>query len=93
MTGFGSIPRVSRIGVSPADEAGCGSSTRRRPLRDNRILTRLLGEYDSHLALIEDRLGIDAHAHGNVVILSGPAAALAIAREVLGKALCAHSEG
>jgi phosphate starvation-inducible PhoH-like protein len=53
------------------------------PFEDNRNLTRLLGEYDSHLALVEDRLGIEAHAHGNVVILNGPEAACEIAREVL----------
>jgi len=53
------------------------------PFEDNRLLPQLLGEYDSHLALIEDRLGIDAHAHGNVVILTGPAAACDIARNVL----------
>jgi phosphate starvation-inducible PhoH-like protein len=53
------------------------------PFEDNRLLTRLLGEYDAHLALIEDRLGIEAHAHGNVVILTGPEAACDIAREVL----------
>jgi phosphate starvation-inducible protein PhoH and related proteins len=53
------------------------------PFEDNRLLTQLLGEYDSHLALIEDRLGIDAHAHGNVVILTGAATSCAIARNVL----------
>lgn len=53
------------------------------PFEDNRLLTQLLGEYDSHLALIEDRLGIDAHAHGNVVILTGPATSCANARSVL----------
>jgi phosphate starvation-inducible PhoH-like protein len=53
------------------------------PFEDNRNLTRLLGEYDSHLALVEDRLGIEAHAHGNVVILNGPEGACEIAREVL----------
>jgi phosphate starvation-inducible PhoH-like protein len=53
------------------------------PFEDNRFLPRLLGEYDSHLALIEDRLGIDAHAHGNVVILNGPAGACEMARDVL----------
>ncbi len=53
------------------------------PFEDNRHLTRLLGEYDSHLALIEDRLGIEAHAHGNVVILTGSEAACEIARGVL----------
>ncbi len=53
------------------------------PFEDNRHLTRLLGEYDSHLALIEDRLGIEAHAHGNVVILNGSQGACDIARTVL----------
>ena len=53
------------------------------PFEDNRLLTRLLGEYDANLALIEDRLGIEAHAHGNVVILNGPQAATDLARQVL----------
>ncbi len=53
------------------------------PFEDNRHLTRLLGEFDANLALLEDRLGIEAHAHGNVVILSGPETACDIAREVL----------
>ncbi|WP_083567366.1 PhoH family protein [Hyphomicrobium sp. CS1GBMeth3] len=55
------------------------------PFEDNRHLTRLLGEFDANLALIEDRLGIEAHAHGNVVILSGSESACEIAREVLEK--------
>jgi len=53
------------------------------PFENNRYLAELLGEYDAHLALIEDRLGIEAHAHGNVVILSGSEAACEIARSVL----------
>ncbi|MBN8910679.1 MAG: PhoH family protein [Rhizobiales bacterium] len=53
------------------------------PFEDNRHLTRLLGEFDANLALIEDRLGIEAHAHGNVVILSGPETSCEIARDVL----------
>ncbi len=53
------------------------------PFEDNRALTRALGEYDAHLALLEDRLGIEAHPHGNVVILKGPDAACALARNVL----------
>jgi phosphate starvation-inducible PhoH-like protein len=55
------------------------------PFEDNRHLNRLLGEYDGHLALLEERLGIEAHAHGNVVTLTGPAAACEIARDVLEK--------
>ena len=53
------------------------------PFERNEFLPHLLGEYDANLALIEDRLGIDAHAHGNVVILSGSEAACHIARDVL----------
>ncbi len=53
------------------------------PFEDNRLLTQLLGEYDSHLALIEDRLGVTAHAHGNVITLTGPESGCDIAREVL----------
>ena len=53
------------------------------PFEDNRHLTRLLGEYDSHLALIEDRLGIEAQALANVVTLTGPEDACDIARTVL----------
>jgi phosphate starvation-inducible protein PhoH and related proteins len=53
------------------------------PFEDNRHLTALLGQHDAHLALIEDRLGIDAHAHGNVVVLSGVEQSCEIARNVL----------
>jgi phosphate starvation-inducible PhoH-like protein len=45
----------------------------------------LLGGYDGHLALLEERLGIEAQAHGNVVTLTGPAAACETARDVLEK--------
>ena len=52
-------------------------------LEDNRLLPRLLGEYDANLARIESQLGVTAHAQGNVVTLSGPKAAAETAREVL----------
>ena len=55
------------------------------PFEDNRHLNRLLGEYDGHLALIEERLGIEAHAHGNVVTLTGPVESCEVARDVLEK--------
>lgn len=82
MAGFRGAPEAGpRRGGSPKAPA---SNTRIViPFEDNRHLTALLGEYDSHLALIEDRLGIEAHAHGNVVILSGPEAACMLARDVL----------
>lgn len=46
-------------------------------------MAELFGEYDANLAMLEDRLGIQTVAHGNVVTLSGPDASCAIAREVL----------
>ena len=69
-----------------AAQRGTGTSTEKRVVvqfEDNRHLTRLLGEYDSHLALLEDRLGIGAVAHGNVVTLTGPEAPCALGRKVL----------
>ncbi|MFN3869240.1 MAG: PhoH family protein [Hyphomicrobiaceae bacterium] len=53
------------------------------PFEDNRLLALVLGQFDANLALIEDRLGIEAHAHGNVVILTGPEAGCKTARQVL----------
>jgi phosphate starvation-inducible protein PhoH and related proteins len=55
------------------------------PFEDNRHLNRLLGEYDGHLALLEERLGIEAQAHGNMVTITGPSAACETARDVLEK--------
>lgn len=53
------------------------------PFEDNRLLTQVLGEYDAHLAMIEERLNIGAHAHGNVITLTGDAARCEMARDVL----------
>lgn len=71
-------------GSSPARARKAAASARLIvPFEDNRYLKRLLGDYDSHLALVEDRLGIEAHPHGNVIILTGSTAACEIARGVL----------
>jgi phosphate starvation-inducible protein PhoH and related proteins len=76
--------RTARPAV-PASQSTSGNVKTRVvvPFEDNRHLPRLLGEHDVHLALIEDRLGIEAHAHGNVVVLSGSDSGCAIARDVL----------
>jgi len=50
---------------------------------DNRLLAALLGEFDAHLVMLEDKLGIEAVAHGNVVMLDGPPGACELARDVL----------
>ena len=53
------------------------------PFESNAYLPALFGQYDSNLALIEERLGIEAQAHGNVVVLVGSEASCQIARSVL----------
>jgi phosphate starvation-inducible protein PhoH and related proteins len=70
--GLGKAPRANQVRLAV-------------PFEDNRHLNRLLGEYDGHLALLEERLGIEAHAHGNVVTLTGPPEACATGRDVLEK--------
>ena len=80
MTGFRGQPAAGP-GRTPKPQNG--NSRLVVPFEDNRLLTRLLGEFDSNLALIEDRLGIEAHAHGNVIILTGPESNCQIARDVL----------
>jgi phosphate starvation-inducible PhoH-like protein len=50
---------------------------------DNRLIPELFGEFDQNLALIEERLGIDAVARGNQVTLRGNTEALTRARLAL----------
>ena len=50
---------------------------------DNRLVAALLGEYDANLAVLEDRLGIEAVVQGNVVTLAGQSHACAVAMGVL----------
>ncbi len=50
---------------------------------DNRLIRDLFGEFDQNLALIEQRLGVDAVARGNQVTLRGNAEALGRARLAL----------
>jgi phosphate starvation-inducible PhoH-like protein len=50
---------------------------------DNRKLADVLGTFDSHLAIIEARLGINAVAHGNVIVIDGPEGPCLLARAVI----------
>jgi phosphate starvation-inducible PhoH-like protein len=50
---------------------------------DNRLIQELFGEFDQNLAVIEQRLGVEAVARGNQVMLRGDAEALARARLAL----------
>lgn len=50
---------------------------------DNRLASALFGEFDQNLALIEKRLGIQAVAQGNIVILTGEPDRLDLAKSTL----------
>ena len=50
---------------------------------DNRKLADALGEFDANLALIENKLGLRAVVHGNVVVLDGDKETCLQGKEVL----------
>ncbi|MCE7030270.1 PhoH family protein [Jiella avicenniae] len=50
---------------------------------DNRLASSLFGQFDEHLALIEQKLGVDARARGNKVEIRGEASAVEQARRAL----------
>ncbi len=50
---------------------------------DIRLVRDLLGDYDANLAVLEDRLGVEAVVNGNAVSLRGPEASCATAKSVL----------
>jgi phosphate starvation-inducible PhoH-like protein len=50
---------------------------------DARIVRDLLGDYDANLAVLEDRLGVQAVVNGNAVSLRGPEVSCSIAKGVL----------
>jgi phosphate starvation-inducible protein PhoH and related proteins len=67
-------------------ESGGGAPEPRRVelhFEDNRLLASLLGEFDAHLSLLEERLTLEAVAHGNVILLKGSEHACALAETVL----------
>jgi len=60
---------------------------------DNRLVSQLYGEYDQNLALIEQRLSVDATPRGNHVLVSGSASNVDQARRVLESLYAALEEG
>ncbi len=50
---------------------------------DARLVRDLLGDYDANLAVLEDRLGVEAVVNGNAVALRGSEASCAAAKSVL----------
>lgn len=70
---------------APATPAGPASDMTHIVLafEDNRLIGDLFGQFDQNLALIEQKLGIDAIARGNQVTLKGSHAGCATARGAL----------
>lgn len=50
---------------------------------DNRLLADLLGEFDSHLSLLESKLGVQVVVRGNVIRIEGPESDCEVAKDVL----------
>ena len=50
---------------------------------DLRLVRDLLGDYDANLAVLEDRLGVEAVVNGNAVSLRGPESSCLTAKSVL----------
>ena len=60
---------------------------------DNRLAAQLYGDFDQHLALIEQRLSVQATPRGNHVMLKGAASAVDQARRVLESLYAQLEEG
>jgi phosphate starvation-inducible PhoH-like protein len=69
----------------PAD--GLGGATERAELTltfgDNRLTSLVLGQYDQNIAKLERRLGVQANANGNHIVVKGAPDACEHARRVL----------
>ncbi len=86
MTGFRGTQGRSIGNTQKRQQARAALSDVRRielHFDDNRLLADLLGEFDANLSILEDRLDVEAVAHGNVVILEGADAACSTAKSVL----------
>jgi phosphate starvation-inducible protein PhoH and related proteins len=73
---------MAKGGVKPATPGKTGSRTELR-FDNNRLLADLVGEFDAHLSMLEDKLGVEAVAHGNVIVVKGTESGCAMAKDVL----------
>ena len=68
--------------MPPSSDHG-PSSQLELAFEDNKLAAQLYGDFDQHLALIEQRLGVQATPRGNHVMLKGAASSVDQARRVL----------
>ena len=78
--------------LSPTPENSL-SSQLELAFEDNRLAAQLYGDFDQHLALIEQRLLVQATPRGNHVLLKGPASGVDQARRVLESLYAQLEEG
>jgi phosphate starvation-inducible PhoH-like protein len=76
--GRGAVLKRSR-----AAEANGGGEPTVVYFDDIRLVRDLLGDYDANLAVLEDRLGVEAVVNGNAVSLRGPEPSCLTAKSVL----------
>ena len=77
------IARSAKTGSGAGSGSRDDGVARVLSFEDNRLASDLYGQYDQNLALIEQRLGVEASARGNHVTLRGAAQACDDAAEVL----------
>ncbi len=78
--------------LSPTPENSL-SSQLELAFEDNRLAAQLYGDFDQHLALIEQRLLVQATPRGNHVLLKGPASGVDQARRALESLYAQLEEG
>src|SRR6476661_5590549 len=89
VTGKASGPPLTRGRKDASDQSASALSVDGREeslvvfFDDIRLVRDLLGDYDANLAVLEDRLGIQAVVNGNVVSLRGPEQSRETAKSVL----------
>jgi phosphate starvation-inducible PhoH-like protein len=79
----GTASQPARDGGKPRQSDRPSGARTELQFDDNRLLADLLGEFDAHLSLLEERLGVQAVVHGNVILLEGSDATCALAQAVL----------
>lgn len=77
--------QASQSGKGGAKARGGNAQVKRLEIHfdDNRLLADLLGEFDAHLSLIEEKLHVKAVVHGNVIVVEGAEGGCSSAKDVL----------
>lgn len=83
------MPQLRESASQAVKNGGKGSVKGKRAFRteihfdNNRLLADLLGEFDANLSMLENKLAVEAVAHGNVVVITGTEHGCDLAKDVL----------